>query len=462
MPTFDLNEIYLYLISSGFILVAFIILNLGIKNQFLEQESGRKILHIIAVLTCGVVISQTSSHMVLGIILSIFSILLFYIAHKNILIPNERRSYGIAFFPLAFAILLFTPLSKEAILFGVVTLGVSDALAGWVGHAFSKRKLIFLYEPKSWLGFIIFYLTTILISFVFLGSLSSMVLILALVPALSELFSYRGSDNFSIPIIAAIWYEGLNYSFDEWYLIILMIAILWLVYNRKWLTTSGVVAAFFLGVMILCSVELILFIPITVFFIVGSLSSKLNPKSKDANGRNAVQVFSNGALGVLFLLLFSISDNEIFVYGYFISICISLTDTISSDFGIYFNEKTYDILSLKPIQAGLSGGISFAGTLAGFFASVIFSCLLWIIFDYYADVFFYVAFAGMLGMFLDSFIGSAYQAKYISNHNVSEEKIEGSKLIKGINWLNNDGVNLISNIIVSSLFLIFFLLAKIW
>jgi len=461
MPIFDLNEIYLYLFSSGFILLIFILLNLGIKNQFFDQETGRKILHIIAVLTCGVVISQTDANMVLGIILSIFSILLFYIAHKNILIPNERRSYGIAFFPLAFAILLFTPLSKDAIMFGVVTLGISDALAGWVGHNFSKQKHLFLYEYKSWTGFITFYLTTVLISFVFLGTVSSIVLILALVPALSELFSYRGSDNFSIPIIGAIWYEGLNYSFDEWYLILLMIAILWLVYNRKWLTFSGIVAAFFLAVMILCSVELMLFIPITVFFIVGSLTSKLNPKSKDSNGRDAIQVFSNGALGVLFLLLFSISDNEIFIYGYFVSICISLTDTISSDIGIYFNQKTYDILSLKPIRVGLSGGISFAGTIAGFFAAIIFSCLLWTIFDFNVNITFYICFAGMLGMFLDSFIGSAYQAKYISNQNVSEEKIEGSNLFKGLNWLNNDGVNLISNIIVSSLFLIFFLLAKL-
>ncbi|MBL0102073.1 MAG: hypothetical protein IPP49_20225 [Saprospiraceae bacterium] len=46
------------------------------------------------------------------------------------------------------------------------------------------------------------------------------------------------------------------------------------------------------------------------------------------------------------------------------SICISFADTMSSDLGLYFRQKTYDILTFQPIAAGLS--VAFlAGTLAG-------------------------------------------------------------------------------------------------
>ncbi|MBK8514820.1 MAG: DUF92 domain-containing protein [Saprospiraceae bacterium] len=67
------------------------------------------------------------------------------------------------------------------------------------------------------------------------------------------------------------------------------------------------------------------------------------------------------------------TGSTVFQIGFLASICISLADTGSSDIGIYFRQKTYDIITFKPLQSGLSGGVSFAGTFAGCAGSIIFS-----------------------------------------------------------------------------------------
>ncbi len=76
------------------------------------------------------------------------------------------------------------------------------------------------------------------------------------------------------------------------------------VYHKKWLSMAGTTAAVLLGSMIIFSVGHLYLIPISIFFIVGSLTSKLHPKSKDASGRNAFQVFANGLIAVLCMIAY--------------------------------------------------------------------------------------------------------------------------------------------------------------
>ena len=59
-----------------------------------------------------------------------------------------------------------------------------------------------------------------------------------------------------------------------------------------------------------------------------------------------------------------------------------------------------------------------------------------------------IAIAGTAGMMVDSILGSLWQAKYRQNNDITEEKTSTNSLIKGIGWLNNDGVNLLANMVV--------------
>jgi len=160
-----------------------------------------------------------------------------------------------------------------------------------------------------------------------------------------------------------------------------MLMILAVVYHKKWLSMARTTAAVLLSTIIIFSVGIVLLIPLSIFFIVVSLTSKLHPMSKDASGRNAIQVFANGLIAVLCLLVYALTKNEIFILASFAPVAVSFSDTISSDIGMHFKYKTYDITTFQPIKVGLSGGISLVGTLAGIMASVAFAWLIGLIFS---------------------------------------------------------------------------------
>jgi len=450
MTLFEHDPYILYLCAAVLILLTTILVKLSIDKYDFHRETGRKILHLVAVMTCAYVVYHAPSRLELAVIFFVSSIVLFIVAYQNVLLPSPRKSYGIALFPLSFALLLISSFTTRNIIFGIITLGISDALAGITGEYFAKKKHLFLYEQKSWLGFTAFYISNVAIGYFFIG-LNPMLFILALVPALSELFSYRGSDNLTVPLVATLWISILSDIFItpvHWIVLLCMMVILAMVYYKKWLSMAGTTAAVLLGSMIIFSVGPIYLIPISIFFIVGSLTSKLHPKSKDASGRNAIQVFANGLIAVILFLVYAMTKNDLYILASFASIAVSFADTISSDIGIYFKHKTYDIITMRPVKVGLSGGISLVGTIAGMVASFTYSFVVGQIFHLSYIEIIMIAIAGTAGMIVDSILGSLWQAKYRQNDDITEEKTSTNSLIKGFGWLNNDGVNLLANMVV--------------
>jgi uncharacterized protein (TIGR00297 family) len=452
MTLFEHDQYILYICAAVLILLTIILVKLSIDKYDFHRETARKFLHLVAVITCAFVVYHAPSRLELAVIFFVSSIALFIVAYQNVLLPSPRKSYGIALFPLSFALLLVSSFTTQNIIFGIITLGISDALAGISGEYFAKKKHLFLYEQKSWLGFAAFYFSTLGIGYFFIG-FTPLLFILVLVPALSELFSYRGSDNFTIPLVATLWISVISDTTNttqSWIVFLCMLFIMGMVYHKKWLSMAGTTAAVLLGSMIIFAVGPIYLIPISIFFIVGSLTSKLHPKSKDASGRNAFQVFANGLIAVLCMMAFAMTKNDMYILASFASVAVSFADTISSDIGIYFKHKTYDITTMRPVKVGLSGGISLVGTLAGILASVIFALIVGYIFNLGNDERLIIAIAGASGMILDSILGSLWQAKYQQNDDITEEKTYSNILIKGFSWLNNDGVNLLANVIVVS------------
>jgi uncharacterized protein (TIGR00297 family) len=448
------NIFFLYLFAFCVILLTAVLVRFCIHKKMIHGETGRKILHLISIMTSVFVVHQTPDRIGLALIFFTFSIVLFVIAHKNILLPSPRRSYGIALFPVAFGILLLLPLSQQSVLFAMSTLGISDAAAGMVGEHFARKKHFFLYEQKSWLGFFTFYVSTFLIGYLFIGW-TPVLFVLALVPALSELFSYKGSDNFTVPLMAAVWFTILKENpvlgFNGLFFVAMML-IFAIVYYKKWLSMPGSAAAVLLGTVVIFSVGPLYLVPIALFFITGSLTSKLHPKSGDASGRNAFQVFANGLVAVLLLVVFFLTEQHLFLLASLVSVAISLADTLSSDIGIYFKHKTYDITTFRPVKVGLSGGVSLAGTLFGTAGSFVFAVLVGLIFHLEQKEMMWIGLAGTAGMVIDSILGSLFQAKYIKNDDISEEKTANSTLIRGFSWLNNDGVNLLANVLIVGFF----------
>jgi uncharacterized protein (TIGR00297 family) len=447
----------LYFIASLVIVILTVSIHLSTKRGSLAMESGRKILHFSVIMVCAYVIWQSEVRSLLAGIFFGAAVLLFLITQRDLLLPDERRSYGIALFPVAFGILMLSPLSKSAVVFGVLTLGISDALAGYLGHRYAKRKVLFLAEYKSWLGFGVFYASTLLIGYFFLGATPTLFL-LALVPALVELFSYRGSDNLAVPIVAAAWFAFLqNYLFSLGVLAFLGILALfgYFALYKKWLTEAGAAAAALLAVVIITLTSPLYLVPLFVFFGIGSLSSKLSSKAKEKAGRNAIQVFANGLVPTLCVCGYATTGAQVYVIAYFAAVCIHFADTISSDVGTYYGQKTYDILTFRVTPVGLSGGVSVAGTLAGVLAAVGFAFLMRPIFWISTAYVLHIAVLGIAGMLLDSVLGSRFQAKYDYLGVEIERPSEGAHLVKGFSWLQNDLVNLLSSAVLVVVYLWF-------
>jgi uncharacterized protein (TIGR00297 family) len=185
-----------------------------------------------------------------------------------------------------------------------------------------------------------------------------------------------------------------------------------------------------------------------VFLLVsGSVAGRLFHAKHSSEKRTAQQVFSNGWIGVILYILYGLTDQFHWQVLAWSSFAISICDTVSSEVGTAIRGKTYNILNFCVMQPGLSGGISVAGTIGGFIALLIFAGCLYFILPVKHVELLWVVTTGMIGMLVDSFMGSRWQALWMQGNNWSE--ISGAQpdaqLVKGIAWLDNHWVNFLSN-----------------
>jgi uncharacterized protein (TIGR00297 family) len=448
------------------IIISLTIIELAVKNEWVTKLIGRKLLHIIAICNCAYAIDRFESIRLLALLFLAFFFILLAVISKGWMQVNAQKSYGIALFPLAFAILLFfSPvLHSSNIVFAALTLAICDAFAGITGEYFGKKKICFLFEQKSWIGFVAFYLSCFVVAVIFFSKFSPAGLLccgmIALVPALTELFSYKGSDNFSVPIITAVWAYFIlrltelevRYLFGA---LCIFLPLCFVAVYKKWLTVSGATAAMWMALLIFVCGGIKAFIAPGLFLLTGSLLSKLNTNIKEKNGRNALQVFCNGIVGILCLILFNFTDLQLYLFAALVSFCVSMSDSVSSELGNYFKGITVDILSFKKTPVGISGGVSWQGTVAGLGGAVLLTAAAFYTYHFPSIIFWQIAICGFAGMLVDSILGSLMQVKYTNSTGaLIEENEAGAVKTRGFSWCNNNMVNLLSNIIITLLFIL--------
>ncbi|MGX7024120.1 DUF92 domain-containing protein [Vagococcus hydrophili] len=240
----------------------------------------------------------------------------------------------------------------------------------------------------------------------------------------------------------------------------------------KAISKSGILATIFIGTTIAVCGNFSTW-PVIIFLFGSSfciswvkklLFHRAIQKEKELHQKNeardALQIFSNTLPATLCLIAFYTTNNVAFLVGYLASLSGATADTWSSEIGILSTGKTWDILTFKKIDQGLSGGISWLGTISGCFGSL-FSTACFFFFNLFTKIpltythFLLIFGIGILASAIDSLLGSLFQAKYKTIHNQLTEKEENTQLVKGITWITNDVVNLSTNLI--SAFLAIFL-----
>lgn len=176
--------------------------------------------------------------------------------------------------------------------------------------------------------------------------------------------------------------------------------------------------------------------------------------------RDHIQVFVNGGIAMISVLLWHIYKNKVFLLCFTASLIESFGDSAASDFGIAFGKQAYDICRFRKIQAGLSGGITLAGTTGCFLSCLLMSAVAY--FFHLAGTLketMLLAVAGFLGCMIDSVLGSTVQRKeQCQSCGIITEKKHHcnmpTKYYSGIRWINNDVVNLMCNLISALLIMI--------
>jgi uncharacterized protein (TIGR00297 family) len=448
-----------------------------------QKFFSRKVLHVVSIFILSICVEQLNLvylNQFIGLLFVIELSLLFAV-HYGFFHSEGRKSWGIIYFLPPTILLLWLFPSQiflisvslkilafsdgfSAIIGRIFENGLKTHLQGEVGNSFWKKLAQFNHitwgsDSKTFIGSYVFFVATIVI----LGDTQipfQWILFSAFVLTSTELLCGKGSDNLFIPLLSFVLIQfSKNHLFielDYWVIGIGVFMLLMFINLKfKWLSQSGFIFAAILGSIVLMNGMSLW--PLIVFFLLGTLSGKLNRSdisdAKHSKPRDAIQVLANGGgvLVIIFIQTLLGSDENLNTFM-LVSIAVACSDTLSSEIGMRFGKKAYNIFTWREVPKGLSGGVSlpgFVGAFIGAFAIALFG----------GNEFGFILFWGIMGSIIDSILGMLFQAKY--NHSgVLSDRKEG-ELVKGYAFVTNDLVNFTGNIVVFFLIIIQFIVSAL-
>lgn len=248
-------------------------------------------------------------------------------------------------------------------------------------------------------------------------------------------------------------------------------------YKKESLSLSGGISAVVLGTSLYYFGGLFFSSILVAFFISSSLLTKykkglkkdLEDVTEKGGNRDYAQVIANGLLGLIYAFLFFITKKHVFILAYAAAFAASNADTWASELGILSRYDPVSITSLKKMEKGMSGGISFLGTTASTlgagFIGVVFTAgymLQYGINTSWIKLFIFCSLCGFIGSLVDSLMGATIQAKYrcIICNKYTEKRVHHEKetaYAGGIRFINNDVVNFTSGFIASIIAIVLYL-----
>lgn len=263
-------------------------------------------------------------------------------------------------------------------------------------------------------------------------------------------------------------------------------AIAGLAYKKQWLSGSGAYAAAIMGTIYYGAGNLLWFGLLILFFISGSLLSKMKGERKrkleqdyaKTSRRDAGQVFANGGLGMILCLGHAVIPHPAWIYA-FVGVMATVTaDTWATEWGSLSRKPPRSVLNGRVLEAGASGGVSVRGTLAAAIGALLIGIAAWT-FSLWSGVSIESSnnvgkdgiltigllplvglVGGLAGCFADSFLGATVQVMYQCEvcGKVVETRVHchrPTSYLRGWSWMSNDLVNGLSSIIGGVVALLF-------
>ena len=231
---------------------------------------------------------------------------------------------------------------------------------------------------------------------------------------------------------------------------------------RKALTKGGLLLAWALAVVIGLCGGWAGFLALAATFVFTVAAGKLSGARRErvetqlhakTGRRDAVQIACNVAVGTLALVLWRLTGYAGYLWAYGGAMAASLADSMASELGVLSKKPPRDILTWKPVEPGLSGGV----TAFGFAMSALGALLIALILALPEDgpgfaAFLDVTAAGFFAAVCDSALGSGIQVKFrcMRCGALTEKPVHcdtPGKPERGVRWMTNDAVNLCNNLL---------------
>ncbi|MCS3924287.1 TIGR00297 family protein [Methanosalsum natronophilum] len=272
--------------------------------------------------------------------------------------------------------------------------------------------------------------------------------------ALFESIPSRIDDMLSVPLSAAMimWlFFDFGYSVSPYELtaaLIFSFFLASLAYKVKIADISALISAAILGVLIIVFSNMLWFVLLLTFFILGGMFTKYRYKYKESIGiaqsKGGVRTYDNVLSNSLTALALAVSYgifqqySEVILYAYLGAVATATGDTLASEIGTTAKGKPRMVTNLKVAEPGADGAVSPLGEIAAFFGSAVIGILA-LFFGLAEDPLLVVsitAFSGFIGTNIDSFMGATLQKKdLLSNSGVNFVATVAGALIAGILFL---------------------------
>lgn len=199
---------------------------------------------------------------------------------------------------------------------------------------------------------------------------------------------------------------------------------------------------------------------LVLYFVSSSALSRFRQRDKDAvaggrveklGGRDGVQVFANGGVFMLSAWAYTREPQLLWQLAGAGALAASAADTWATEIGVLSKSQPRSILTLQPVDAGVSGGVSLSGTMAAFAAAGLLAAAPGLL-GWPAAAAWAALVGGVAGCMLDSLLGASLQSRRFCDRcgQATEQRVHRcgnpTRHVGGLAVLNNDGVNLLATV----------------
>jgi len=197
------------------------------------------------------------------------------------------------------------------------------------------------------------------------------------------------------------------------YVIAILIAVMVICIKTRKLTIPAAIVACVIGMVIYIGGEYVLVL-LGAFFVMGVLATrhKKQLKGNESEQRTVGQVLANGGVAALLCGIAIFHKSPVYLVMAAGSLSAATADTLSSELGMVYGRRFFNILTLKKETRGLDGVISIEGTLIGALGALIIASIYCAFYGFGRSCW-VIVLAGVIGNIVDSVLGATVERKGI-------------------------------------------------